>query len=143
MTLAQREARIVEREAQVAELTIELQRRKKEFRPKANVISRPKRDKDAQAKGERKHPGVVRPPVALGPNDIFTTCEARSVSTVEERSKTRTRSTNTPSKTSRRRVWKPLVIGGIDSVARAVARCLNRLLRPRTPTPMSGRAPSC
>ncbi len=64
-TLAQREARIVEREAQVAELTIELQRRKKGFRPKANAISRPKRDKDGQAKGERKHPGVVRPPVAL------------------------------------------------------------------------------
>ena len=59
------EARIVEREAQVAELTIELQRRKKGFRPKANAISRPKRDKDGQAKGERKHPGVVRPPVAL------------------------------------------------------------------------------
>ena len=124
VTLAQREARIVEREAQVAELTIELQRRKKGVRPKANAISRPKRDKDGQAKGERKHPGVVRPPVALSPNDIFTTCEARPVSTVEERSKTRTRSTNTPSKTSGHRVWKSLVIGGIDSVARAVARCL-------------------
>ena len=43
-TLAQREARIVEREAQVVELTVELQRRKKGFRPKANALSRPKRD---------------------------------------------------------------------------------------------------
>ncbi|MCX7411783.1 MAG: hypothetical protein NTZ32_27225 [Planctomycetales bacterium] len=47
-TLAQRDARIVELEAQVAELTVELQRRKKGFRPKANAISRPKRDKDGR-----------------------------------------------------------------------------------------------
>lgn len=68
--LVQREKRIVELEAQVAELTVELQRRKKGFRPKANAISRPKRDKDGRAKGERKHPGVVRPPVEPGPDDI-------------------------------------------------------------------------
>lgn len=69
-TLAQRESRIVELEAQVAELTVELQRRKKGFRPKANAISRPKKSKDGRAKGERKHPGVVRPPVEPGPDDI-------------------------------------------------------------------------
>jgi transposase len=69
-TLLQRENRIVELEAQVAELTVELQRRKKGFRPKANAISRPKRGKDGRAKGERKHPGVVRPPVEPGPDDI-------------------------------------------------------------------------
>ena len=70
VTLAQRESRIVELEAQVVELTVELQRRKKGFRPKANAISRSKRDKDGRAKGERKHPGVVRPPVEPGPDDI-------------------------------------------------------------------------
>ncbi|MBC8113352.1 MAG: IS66 family transposase [Candidatus Saccharimonas sp.] len=70
VTLAQRAARIVELEAQVVELTVELQRRKKGFRPKANAISRPKRDTDGRTKGERKHPGVVRPPVDPGADDI-------------------------------------------------------------------------
>ena len=68
--LAERDVRIAELEAQVAELTVELQRRKKGFRPKANAISRPKKDKDGRAKGERKHPGVVRPPVEPSPDDI-------------------------------------------------------------------------
>ena len=68
--LVERETRIVELEAQVAELTVELQRRKKGFRPKANAISRPKKDKDGRAKGERKHPGVVRRPVEPSPDDI-------------------------------------------------------------------------
>lgn len=75
--LAEREARIVDLEvrivelkAQNAELTVELQRRKKGFRPKANAISRPKKDEDGRKKGERKHPGAVRPPVEPGPDDI-------------------------------------------------------------------------
>ena len=51
-------------------MTVELQRRKTGFRPKANAISRPKKSKDGRAKGERKHPGVVRPPVEPGPDDI-------------------------------------------------------------------------
>lgn len=69
--LAQREARIVELESQVAELTVELQRRKKGFRPKPRAISRPKQDKDRRTKGERTHPGVVRPPVEPRPDDII------------------------------------------------------------------------
>lgn len=68
--IAARDARIVEFEAQVAELTVELQRRKKGFRPKANAISRTKRERDGRAKGERKHPGVVRPEVEPQPDDI-------------------------------------------------------------------------
>jgi len=68
--LAEREVRIVELEAQIAELTVELQQRKKGFRPKANAISRPKKDRDGRRKGARKHPGAVRPPVAPGPDDI-------------------------------------------------------------------------
>ena len=68
--LVERETRIVELEAQVAELTVELQRRKKGFRPKSNAISRPKKDKDGRAQGERRHPGVVRPPVEPSPDDI-------------------------------------------------------------------------
>ena len=140
VTLAQREARIVEREAQVVELTVELQRRKKGFRPKANALSRPKRDKDGRAKGERKHPGVVRPPSNPVPRTSFTTCGTRSVSIAVGRSKTRASLTNTRSKTSRRRVWTSIVIDGTGSVAHAVRRCLNRPLRPRSPTPTSGRA---
>ena len=70
VTIALRAARIGELETQVAELTVELQRRKKGFRPKANAISRTKRDKDGRTKGERKYPGVVRPPVELRPDDI-------------------------------------------------------------------------
>ena len=140
VTLAQREARIVEREAQVVELTVELQRRKKGFRPKANALSRPKRDKDGRAKGERKHPGVVRPPSNPVPRTSFTTCGTRSVSIAVGRSKTRASLTNTRSKTSRRRVWTSIVIDGTGSVADAVRRCLNRPLRPRSPTPTSGRA---
>ena len=31
---------------------------------------RPKKDKDGRKKGERKHPGVVRPSVEPGPDDI-------------------------------------------------------------------------
>lgn len=69
-TLVEREGRIGELEAQVTELTVELQRRKKGFRPKSNAISRPKKDKDGRKKGERKHAGVVRPPVEPGPDDI-------------------------------------------------------------------------
>lgn len=69
-TIAARDARIVELESQVAELTVELQRRKKGFRPKANAISRPKKHKDGRRRGERTHPGVVRPPVPPGPDDI-------------------------------------------------------------------------
>ena len=140
VTLAQREARIVEREAQVVELTVELQRRKKGFRPKANALSRPKRDKDGRAKGERKHPGVVRPPSNPVPRTSFTTCGTRSVSIAVGRSKTRASLTNTRSKTSGRRVWTSIVIDGTGSVAHAVRRCLNRPLRPRSPTPTSGRA---
>jgi transposase len=68
-TIALRDARIAELESQVAELTVELQRRKKGFRPKSNAISRPKKDKDGRKKGERKHPGMVRPPVEPGPDD--------------------------------------------------------------------------
>lgn len=69
-TIALREARIGELEAQVAELTVEWQRRKKGFRPKANAISRTKKDRDGRTKGVRTHPGVVRPPVAPRPDDI-------------------------------------------------------------------------
>ena len=125
-TLAQREARIVELEAQVVELTVELQRRKKGFRPKANALSRPKGDKDGRAKGERKHPGVVRPPSNPVPRTSFTTCGTRSVSIAVGRSKTRASLTNTRSKTSGRRVWTSIVIDGTGSVAHAVRRCLNR-----------------
>ena len=69
-TLVQWESRIVELEAQVVELTVELQRRKKGFRPKSNAISRPKKDKDGRKVGERKHPGVQRDAVPPGPDDI-------------------------------------------------------------------------
>ncbi len=91
--------------------------------------------------------GSERIPVWCGrrsnpvPMTWFTTCGTTSVSTAVERSKTRASSTNTRSKTSRRRVRKSIVIDGIIRVARAVARCLNRPLRPRSPTPTSGRAP--
>lgn len=68
--LAQRDARIVELESQVAELTVELQRRKKGFRPKANTSTRQKSKKDRRRKGERKHPGFVRPPAEAGPDTI-------------------------------------------------------------------------
>ena len=68
--LAQKDARIAELESQVAELSLELQRRKKGFSPKANV--RPKRagKKDRRRKGERKHPGVVRPEALPGPDAV-------------------------------------------------------------------------
>ena len=47
--LAQRDARIVELEAQVSELHLELQRRKKGFRPKSNSPQRtPKRPDQRQ-----------------------------------------------------------------------------------------------
>ena len=69
--IARRDARIVELEAQVAELTVELQRRKKGFRPKANAISRPKKDTDGRKVGQRKHPGVQREDVPPGPGDII------------------------------------------------------------------------
>lgn len=69
-TIAARDARIAELQSQVAELTVELQRRKKGFRPKANAISRPKKDKDGRRRGERKHPGIVRPPIPPGPDDV-------------------------------------------------------------------------
>lgn len=68
--LAQREARIVELDSQVAELTVELQRRKKGFRPKANTTTRRKSMKDRRRKGDRKHPGFVRPPAEAGPDTI-------------------------------------------------------------------------
>jgi transposase len=68
--LVQRDARIVELESQVAELTVELQRRKKGFRPKANAAKRAPNKKDRRRKGERVHPGVVRPPIEPGPNTI-------------------------------------------------------------------------
>ena len=68
--VVERDARIVELEAQVAELTVELQRRKKGFRPKSNAISRPKKDKDGRTAGERKHPGVQRDAVLPSPDDI-------------------------------------------------------------------------
>ena len=66
--MALRDTRIGELEAQVAELTVELQRRKKGFRPKSNAISRPK--KDRRTVGERNHPGVQRDEVPLSPDDI-------------------------------------------------------------------------
>jgi transposase len=68
--LAQRDARIIELEAQVAELTLELQRRKKGFRPKANAPKRSPKAKDRRRKGERTHPGAVRPPLQPGPDTI-------------------------------------------------------------------------
>ena len=64
--LVRRAARILELEAQVAELTIELQRRKKGFRPKPNATKRTPKKQDRRRKGERKHPGFVRPPIEAG-----------------------------------------------------------------------------
>ena len=77
------------------------------------------------------------------PLTSFTICGTTSVSMAVGRSKTRASSTNTRWKTFRRRVWKSLVIGGIDRVARAVRKFLNRSHRPGSPRPMSGRAPGC
>lgn len=68
--IIRRDARIAELESQVAELTVELQRRKKGFRPKAQAISRPKKEQDGRKVGERKHPGSQRPEVPPSPTDV-------------------------------------------------------------------------
>jgi Zn-finger nucleic acid-binding protein/regulator of replication initiation timing len=47
--------------AQVAELQLELVRRKKGFRPKANTSTRTKSTQDRRKADERKHPGTTRP----------------------------------------------------------------------------------
>ena len=53
--------RVAELESENAELRLELQRRKKGFRPKANASTRAKSTQDRRAAGERKHPGTTRP----------------------------------------------------------------------------------
>ena len=126
--LVERETRIVELEAQVAELTVELQRRKKGFRPKANAISRPKKDKDGRAQGERKHPGVVRRPVAPSPDDIVHDLRSDACpecgGSLEETGEyiEHTVILSTRSKTSRRRRSKCIATGVIDNAVRAVGR---------------------
>ena len=50
-----------ELKSQVAELQLELVRRKKGFRPKANTSTRTKSTKDRRKADERKHPGTTRP----------------------------------------------------------------------------------
>ena len=53
--------RVAELESENAELRLELQRRKKGFRPSANTSTRAKSTTDRRAAGERKHPGTTRP----------------------------------------------------------------------------------
>lgn len=54
-------ARVAELESENAELRLELLRRKKGFRPKANTSTRAKSTKDRRKVGERKHAGTTRP----------------------------------------------------------------------------------
>lgn len=52
---------LIQRDARIEELEVELKRRGKKYRPKANVLPRRKGKQDRRRKRFRKHPGVLRP----------------------------------------------------------------------------------
>ena len=59
-----------ERDARIAELEAELQRRGKRYRPKANTNKQSKKPPDRRKQPHRKHPGVFREPPVVDENTI-------------------------------------------------------------------------
>ena len=113
--------RVAELESENAELRLELQRRKKGFRPQANASTRAKSTQDRRAVGERKHPGTTRPEPPIDEStvvhhevvaDVCPECRGSLIKTGEFIDKT---SRIFPSRRS-----KCIVIGGMCISVRVV-----------------------
>ena len=78
--LVKRDERLAERDSEIAELRLELVRRQKGFRPKANTSTRQKSTKDRRKADQRQHPGTTRPEPPIDENTVVhhevtaTTC---------------------------------------------------------------------